>query len=179
METLALQLGSQQPCSRAEGHSRACLRIEYFSPAVVRNWRVLWYSLPSGARRERLLEVFRDSLEQHRRQGGYVEQWRMEFRYLGSPVCQKAFLALTGISKFMLAQCRDGAIQGTRSFLSAREMGLHASLRMTAGRLPTYLSARQWLEQYASSHAEMSPMDEKAYLQSGRKQFMFVHTAET
>ena len=93
----------------------------------------------------------------------------MEFKYLGSPVCQKAFLALTGISKFMLAQCRNGAIQGTRSFLSAREMGLHASLRMTAGRLPTYLSARQWLEQYASSHAEMSPMDEKAYLPSGRK----------
>ena len=74
METLARQLGSQQPCSRAEGHSRVCPRIEYFSPAVVRNWRVLWYSLPSGARRERLLEVFRDSLEQHRQQGGYVEQ---------------------------------------------------------------------------------------------------------
>lgn len=93
----------------------------------------------------------------------------MEFRNLGSPVCQIAFLALTGIRKWMLAQCRDGDIQGTHPFLSAGEMGLHASLRRTdGGSLPTYLSARQWLEQYASSHPEMSPMDEKAYLPSGR-----------
>ena len=174
METLAWQLESQQPCSRAPGHWRCCSGIEYFSSAVVHNWRVLWYSLPSGTRRERLLKAFRDNLEQHRQQGGSVEQWRMEYRFLGIPVCQIAFLALTGISKWMLAQCREAAIQGKHSFLSAHEMGLHASLRRTdGGKLPTYLSARQWLEHYASTNAEISPMDEKAYLPSGRKVFYY------
>ena len=36
-----------------------------------------------------------------------------------------------------------------------------------------YLSARQWLENYASTHAEMSPMDYKAFLPSGRKLFYY------
>ena len=39
--------------------------------------------------------------------------------------------------------------------------------------MQTYLSARQWLEHYASTHAEMSPMDEKAYLPAGRKMFYY------
>ena len=92
----------------------------------------------------------------------------------GSGVCQIAFLALTGISKCMVAQCRDMAVEGKQSFLSAREMGLHASLRKPdGGKVQTYLSARQWLEQYADTHAEMSPMDEKAHLPAGRKMFYY------
>ena len=174
MNVLTEELDSQQPCSNAQTHSHVCAGIGYFSAAVVHNWRVLWYSLPAGVRRERLLKAFGDSLQQHRQQGGFVEQWRMEFRFLGHRVCQIAFLALTGISKSMIAECREGAIQGKHSFLSAQEMGLHASLRKTdGGKLPTYLSARQWLEHYASTHAEMSPMDEKAYLPSGRKLFYY------
>ena len=176
MQTLAWQLESQHPCSSAPGHARFCVGIDHFSPAVVHNWRVLWYSLPSVSRRERLLKACRDNLEQHRQQGGFDEQWRMQFKFLGCSVCQVAFLALTGISKWMLAQCRDGAVQGKRSFVTATEMGLHASLRKPdGGKLQTYLSARQWLEHYASSHAEMSPMDEKAYLPSGRKMFYYYH----
>ena len=39
----------------------------------------------------------------------------------------------------------------------------------TAGR------PRQWLEWYADTHAEQSPMDAKAYLLAGRKAFYFAH----
>ena len=174
MQTLAWQLESQHPCSTAPGHARFCVGINHFSPAIVHNWRVLWYSLPSDSRRERLLKAMRGNLEQHRQQGGFDEQWRMQFKFLGCSVCQIAFLALTGISKWMLAQCRDGAVQGKHSFATATELGLHASLRKPdGGKLQTYLSARQWLEHYASTHAEMSPMDEKAYLPSGRKMFYY------
>ena len=178
METLVQDLESRAPCSCAPGHSCCCVGIAYFPPSAVHNWRVLWYSLPAVTRQERLIKACRDSLEQHRQQGGFVEQWCMEYKFWGSPVCQVAFLALSGISKWMVAKCRAGALEGKRSFMSGRrkEMGLHASLHKTAGgRLPTYLSARQWLEHYASTHAEMSPMDEKAYLPSGRKMFYYYH----
>ena len=37
-----------------------------------------------------------------------------------------------------------------------------------------HLSARQWLDNYASTHAEMSPMDYKAFLPSGRKVFLLL-----
>ena len=105
-----------------------------------------------------------------------MEQWRMEYMFLGTLVCREAFMALTGISAYMLQQCRGGAIRGQRSVLSAHEMGLHASIKNQAGgRSPTYLSARQWLEHYASTHAEMSPMDERAYLPSGRKIYYYYH----
>ena len=176
METLTSQLESQPPCARGstQSHSKHCVGIAYFPPAVVHNWRVLWYSLPATTRRERILKAMRDHSEQHRLQGGFQEQWRMEFKFLGSGVCQIAFLALTGISKHILAQCRDAAVKGKQSFLSACEMGLHASLRKPdGGKVQTYLSARQWLEQYANTHAEMSPMDEKAYLPAGRKMFYY------
>ena len=174
MDALAWKLESQHPCGSTTLHAKCCVGIDHFSPAVVHNWRVMWFSLPSNSRRERLLKAMRNNLEQHRQEGGTDEQWRMKFKFLGCSVCQVAFLGLTGISKWMLAHCRDGAIQGKQSFVTATEIGLHASLQKpNGGYLQTYLSARQWLEHYSSTHAEMSPMDEKAYLPSGRKMFYY------
>ena len=81
LETLAWQLESQHPCSHAPCHSRCCVGILHFSPAMVHNWRALWYSLPSVTRQERLLKAFRDNLEQHRQKGGFEEQWCMDFKF--------------------------------------------------------------------------------------------------
>ena len=177
VEQLASQL-ELLSCARgvAGDHSQIIPGIAYFTPAVIHNWRVLWYSLPSSTRQERLLKGFRASLEQHRQKelANGIEQWRMEYKFLGIPVCKVAFVALTGISTYMLTHCREGAIRGQRSVLSVHEMGLYASIR-NHQRAGTYLSARQWLEQYAGTHAEMSPMDEKAYLPSGRKTYYYYH----
>ena len=132
----AEQLASQLEllnCARgvAGDHSQICPGIAYFTPAVIHNWRVLWYSLPSSTRRERLLKAFRASLEQHRQKklANGIEQWRMEYKFLGILVCKVAFVALPGISTFMLTQCREGAILGQRSVLSVHEMGLSGSIR--------------------------------------------------
>ena len=67
VEELASQLELLN-CARgvAGDHSQICPGIPYFTPAVIHNWRALWYSLPSSTRRERLLNACRASLEQHR-----------------------------------------------------------------------------------------------------------------
>ena len=42
-------------------------------------------------------------------------------------------------------------------------------------KVAVYLGARQWLEWYADTQAEMIPMDGKAYLLAGRKAFYNAH----
>jgi len=84
VEQLASQL-ELLSCARgvAGDHSQICPGIAYFTPAVIHNWRVLWYSLPSSTRQERLLKGFRASLEQHRQKelANGIEQWRMEYMF--------------------------------------------------------------------------------------------------
>ena len=75
---------------------------------------------------------------------------------------------LTGITSYLLGQARDAALQGHSSALSVHEVGMRACVRQQSN-AHVYLSAHQWLEMYASPHAEMSPMDYKAFLLSGRK----------
>ena len=163
-------------CSRARerDHSVGCAGVHQFSAAVIHNWRVLWHSMPSTNRRELLVRSFVEHLEAHQAIGGADEQWRMQYKFLGKPVCKIAFLQLTGMNNWMLQQARDGALQGRRSVLSTCEMGLHAAIK-NQSKAHLYLSARQWLEHYAATHAELSPMDDKAYLPSGRKTFYYFH----
>jgi hypothetical protein len=92
----------------------------------------------------------------------------MQFTFLGNPVCRDALILLTGMTSYLLGQARDAALQGNNSALSVQEVGIHACIRNHA-KAHVYLSARQWLGNYASMHAEMSPMDYKAFLPSGRK----------
>ena len=80
---------------------------------------------------------------------------------------------LTGITSYVLSQARDAALQGHSSALSVHEVGMHACIR-NQSKPHVYLSARQWLDNYASTHAEMSPMDYKAFLPSGRKSFLLL-----
>ena len=44
-----------------------------------------------------------------------------------------------------------------------------------ASKAAKYHGARPWPEWYADTHAEMSPMDGKAYLLVGRKAFYYAH----
>ena len=79
--------------------------------------------------------------------------------------------------KPMGGQARDAALQGNNSALSVQEVGIHACIRNHA-KAHVYLSARQWLDNYASKHAEMSPMDYTAFLPSGRKVFFIITSTE-
>ena len=96
----------------------------------------------------------------------------MEYMCLGFQVCKMACITLAGIITWLLTQSREGVIHGQRSILSVHEMGMHASI-MNHPKAASYVSARQWLEHYAATHTELSPMDDKAYLPSGRKVFYY------
>ena len=89
------------------------------------------------------------------------------------PTCLQGCSGLLAImTSYMLGQARDATLQGNKSALSVQEVGIHACIRNHA-EAHVYLSARQLLENYASTHAEMSPMDYKAFLPSGRKVFYY------
>ena len=175
VDALASEM-EQWECVRDSGraHSSICVGVRTVSPAVIHNWRVLWYSMPATTRKELVLRAYADNLQDHRARGGADETWRMRYSFMGLAVCKVAWLTLTGMSAHMIVAAREGALAGRRSFLSVSEMGIRASIKNTS-KWTAYLSARQWLERYASTHAEMSPMDEKAYLPSGRKIYYYYH----
>ena len=121
--------------------------------------------MPAPCRREQVLKAFRASLQEHNTKGGNVKQWRTQSKLPRFPVCTTAVIALTGLNAWMLQQAKAGAIHGQFSTLSAHEVGLHAS-NENQYNVFSYLSARQWLAHSAATHAEQSPMDDKAYLPS-------------
>ena len=51
----------------------------------------------------------------------------------------------------------------------ALKRGLRGGVMENTNKAATYLMARQWLEWYADTHAEISPMHGEAYLLAGRK----------
>lgn len=83
-----------------------------------------------------------------------------------------AFMRLTGVGASSLSTARSAALSGHQSSLSRRE--LDYSRGITAfSKPPKYLDARQWLENYAMTHGEQSPMRLQVVLPSGRKRRVF------
>ena len=153
-----------------------CEGMTRLTATMVYNWRVLWWSLPKVQRKEHVLQMFVKSLRAHRASGGCDERWRMQYAFLGMNVCRDAFLALSGLGASTLQAAREAALAGKVSWSSEGERELHGfsmhagSHNKTQGRL-AYLGARAWLEWYAETHAEMSPMNFQAYLPAGRTCF--------
>lgn len=165
-------------CSRHErphapGNPQCC-GLEVFTGTMVYNWRVLWWSMPWVTRKELLLSFCRQSLLAHRATKLPDDRWRIQWILLGENVCRDAFLILTGVGVSVLQAARAGALQDRMSWSSPMERGLHSG-SMTHAKPAAYLGARQWLEGYATTHAEWSPMEAKAYLPSGRKIFYYHH----
>lgn len=161
-------------CARGE-QVHQC--FQPFEPQVILNWRVLWNSLPKVQRKEHLLGMFAADLDRHLAAGHSKDTWTMNFVFMGFRVCRDAFLRLTGLGVSQLQEARQGAVEGKRSWLSGCEMGLYQSIRNTS-KAKAYLSARQWLEHYAVTHAERSPMKFGAYLPGARKLFYWHHYHE-
>ena len=122
-----------------------------------------------------MLNVFVKSLRAHRASGMPDERWRTQFTFLGTNVCRDAFTTLTGLGASTLQAARGEALAGNVSWSSRVERGLHGGTMENTSKSAAYLGARQWLEWYADSHAELSPMDGQAYLPAGRKAFYFAH----
>ena len=162
VETLRDDL--EKPCC---GH--ACLQVFHDQPTIVRNWRVLWLSMPPSTRRERLLKMYADDLRAYK-ESNQQTAWLMKYRFMGEAVCREAFLRLTGIGSSSLCTARDGASKGCQSSLSREELQLRRSI-LNTNKENLYLDARQWLEHFADTHGDASPIDCLTFLPSGRRSF--------
>ena len=164
----------EQNCSKGGQHHQC---FQPFEPQAILNWRVLWHSLPKVQRKEHLLRMFANDLESHKTRGGGADTWHMKFAFMGYYVCRDAFLRLTGMGASQLQEARATALAGKQSCMANSEIGLYQTIRNT-NKAKAYLSARQWLEHYAATHAEWSPMKFGAYLPGARKLFYWHHYRE-
>ena len=98
----------------------------------------------------------------------------MTYRFLGEDVCRDAFLSLAGVGVSSLLAARNGALREAKSSLSLSELQICQRITST-NQEPLYLDARQWLEHYADSHGEQSPIDCLTFLPAGRKEFYYAH----
>ncbi len=100
------------------------------------------------------------------------DHWRVQYTFLGTKVCRDAFMTLTGLSASVLHAARTDALTGKVSWSSRAERGLQGPGMLGNNKAAAYLGARQWLEWYADTHAEQSPMDGNAYLPAGREGYI-------
>ena len=115
-----------EECSKGKA-SHECLCLFRQAPQLVRNFRLLWASLPKPERFEKLIKFMKDT-----------EGHTSTFRFLGVSVCQKAFQLLTGVSSKVLQNAR-GAIQKKQvTALNRAELGQWLEIR-NAPRAPRYL----------------------------------------
>ena len=157
----------EQPCD--DKHS--CLDVFRGQPQIVRNWRVLWLSNPAAFRREMLMKFHADDLRAYQASGNQG-RWHVKYKFMGLRVCRVAFLLLTGLGASSLMKAREAAMQGKQSSLSRVDLQLHRRIANT-NKENLYIDARQWLEHYADTHGDHSPMDCLTFLPCGRKRFYY------
>ena len=160
-------------CSTHSKVRCACLDQFRENNGIVRNWRVLWHSLPMHQRRELILRLFKADFDNRQDPVNEQREWRMQYTFLGVDVCKKGFQILTRIGNSSLTKARTGAKRNNCSSLSRHEMGYDLALRMT-NKPQLYLDARRWLENYGSTFAEQSPNSLICTLPPGRKHFYYL-----
>ena len=126
--------------------------------------------LPATIRREKLIEMMTPSLRKHRENQTPGDWHFTDYRFLGQSVCSEAFRILTGIGRSSLTQAKADVMMGKLSSCSRAELSEWMMIVAT-NKPKLYLDCRQWLETYADTHAEQSPISLTSYLPSGRKQF--------
>ena len=115
-----------EECSKGKA-SHECLCLFRQTPQLVRNFRLLWASLPKPERFEKLIKFMKDT-----------EGHTSTFRFLGVSVCQKAFQLLTGVSSKVLQNAREAIQKKQVTALNRAELGQWLEIR-NAPRAPRYL----------------------------------------
>ena len=95
-------------------------------------------------RREALLRMFSETLEEHVASGLPKETWQHKYKLMGQTMCFTAFCQLTGISSYAITQARDGALKKKRSSSSRGELPMHMAILGTS-KPKLYIDARSWL----------------------------------
>ena len=167
----AISSALEKGCGRWEKPHK-CLNQFKANPDLMRNWRVLWYSLPPAMRRESLLVMCKEAQKAHEK-SDMRSAWRLHYKVLGIDVCEDAFCVITGIGRSSLTQARKAAVAGHQSSLSRSELPLH--LAILPGSKPlVYLDARKWIETYARDHGEHDPRHLEYFLPAGRRHFYYL-----
>jgi hypothetical protein len=146
-----------ESCSQGST-SHPCLTVFRANPGMVRNWRLLWWSVPTHRRHELLLEQF--------------VRFPNDYIFLGVKVCRKAFMQLTGTGASTIVDLKAKAVAGDRSVSSLSEKKLAAGI-CNLSKPKRYLDCAQWVQVYAESHGEQSPMTGQIFLPAGRKLFYY------
>ena len=113
-----------EPCGKGNW-PHECLNMFRETPQLVRNFRILWASLPRTSRHEMLIKLLRETSN-------------TTFRFLGIAVCQKAFQLMTGASSNVLQKARQACQKNQVTHLARAELGQWMEIR-NAPRAPRYL----------------------------------------
>ena len=116
---------------------------------------MLWCSLPRDKRMQMLLNMMSESPG--------------VFKFAGMRVCSRAFQKLTGISAGTLQNVRNKVGSGVVSIWRSNSLSW-MSIRNTS-KAARYIDCRNWIETYAETHGERSPMSLQIFLPAGRKFF--------
>lgn len=117
-----------EPCSKG-AMPHECLVMFRENPQLVKNFRILWASLPKPTRIESIIKLIKES-----------ETTATKFRFLGVAVCLNAFKMLTGVSACVLQKAREYARRKHVTCLSKAEMGLWAEIQ-NAPRAHRYIAS--------------------------------------
>ena len=132
-----------------------CMTAFKADPHVVKNWRILWTSMPKNTRYELVLQMMRACPD--------------EYTFMGYKLCRAAFMLLTGLGAGKLTELRSLAARGAVTVTNKTQLQLGGIGRNA--KAPRYLDARAWIQIYAEQHGEMSPMSGVTLLPAGRKSF--------
>ena len=163
LETVTAQLDG--PCC-----NQHCLKEFVDKPNVIRNWRILWHSMPRSVKHETFTAFIRAQYEEYRRKP--INEFCVKYSFLGVGCCKQGFLRATGFGSSFLTACRADAIKGRGSYHLMidqsfdGEGGPRRSQRRAA-----YLDARAWVKTYARKHASRSPISGVFELPAGKRKY--------
>ncbi len=133
----------------------------------VLTWRSLWYALPKVDRFQRLVNMFTTQralqLKEH---GGDQSAFCMRYFVMGHPVCRTAFIVVTDIFPDTISAARAATKPNALPDVSAHALTCGRGRKAVLGS-----TVRSWLLDFAKVHADSSPIGDKLYLPSGRKDF--------
>jgi len=118
------------PCWDNES-PHSCLQIFQEHPSAIRNWRLLWFSLPKCTRKELLMKMHAAAPRYNRGKAYCV---------MGIRVCRNAFCQATEITRWQLSTASKAVAAGHVTSMSTLE--LPPSMRRPLG----WFDVRGWLE---------------------------------